>query len=485
MEERVHLEIGADPYRPSYHFSPPYGWVQDPHPFFWKGRYHLFYQYDPKGVGRFCCEAHWGHAVSKDLLHWDYLPIVLSPGESGPDRNGCWSGSVIVNNGVPFIIYSGLVRRSLELEDRVSCLSQCLATGTKNLMHWKKHPENPILSEPPEAYKGMLNAWHDPHVWREGENWYMLLAGGYRDGSGGLVLLYRSSDLFNWEYLHSFCEGKRPGERWLVPDFFPLGDPQTRSRKFMLLYSEKTTQYQMGSYRDQHFYPETEGRVDYGPQFNAGRTLLDGRGRRILFGWISEDRPSGAYIEAGWGGMISLPRVLSLDPEGFLRIAAAGEVCASGKANVEYSDVELIPGRIWRVEDARGESFEPRAEVEVGEVDTVGLKLRCSPGGEEQTAIYYSPALRLLSLDRSRSSLDPDVGRSLDRASLDLNPDEPLRLHIFLDRSVVEVFAGSRVCLTGRIYPTREDSLGVELYAEGGGVVLRRLQVWSLPRSRS
>ena len=117
-------------------------------------------------MGAFGCDPEWGHAVSTDLLHWQHLPPALTPGTTGPDRNGCWSGCTVIADGVPTILYSGLVRKSLALEDRVWCLSQCLATGSDDLVHWRKHPGNPILADPPEEFRGRLNAWHDPHVWR-------------------------------------------------------------------------------------------------------------------------------------------------------------------------------------------------------------------------------------------------------------------------------------------------------------------------------
>jgi beta-fructofuranosidase len=462
-----------DPYRPLYHFMPPYGWIQGPsNIILYRGRYHVFYQYDPKNVGRYLCEPHWGHAVSDDLMHWEHLPIALSPGDGGPDRNGCWSGYVVVNDGVPTILYSGLVKKSFDVQDRVSCLTQCLATGTEDMVHWTKHPNNPILTDPPEEFRDRLNAWHDPRVWREDDTWYMLLGSAYKDGSGGLVLLYRSADLVDWQYLHPFCEGETPGERWLDPDFFALGG------RHMLLYTEPGgPRYHIGGYHGRRFYPERGGIVDHGPQFDSGRTLLDKHGRRVLFGWIEEDRAVDAYIDAGWAGAMSLPRVLDLE-DGSLRIDVAPEARALGEPDGEYAEVALETSGGYRVEEARGDCVEIEAEIDVGHADVVGLKLRRSPGGEEETLVYYRPADRILILDRSRSSLDPDVGHTVDGAPLELAQGEPLRLTAFVDRSVVEVFGSSRACLTGRVYPTRDDSLEVELFASGGRAVVKKCRVW-------
>jgi beta-fructofuranosidase len=461
-----------DRHRPLYHFTAPYGWLQGPSAIiYYRGRYHAFYGWDPKNVGRYLAEAHWGHAVSDDMMRWEHMPPPLSPGDGGPDRNGCWSGYVVVNDGVPTIMYSGLVKKSYDVQDRVSCLSQCLATGTEDMVTWTKHPDNPILSHPPEEFRGRLNAWHDPRPWREDDTWYLLLGSAYKDGSGGLTLLYRSDDLVDWEYLHPFCEGDRRGERWLDPDFFALGD------RHMLIYSEPGgPRYMIGDYRDRRFHEESWGIVDQGPQFDGGRTLLDVDGRRIFFGWIEEDRAVDSYIDAGWACAMSLPRVLDLQ-DGALRMDPAPEARAPGAPDGEYADVALDAG-VVRIDEARGDAVEIEAEFDLGQAEMVGLKLRRSPGGEEETVLYYDQRDRALTLDRTRSSLDPDVGRTVDSTPLALAPGEPLKLTVFVDRSILEAFGSSRACLTGRVYPTRDDSLEVELFAEGGRATVNRCRVW-------
>ena len=334
-------------------------------------------------MGAFGCDPEWGHAVSTDLLHWQYLPPALTPGTTGPDRNGCWSGCTVIADGVPTILYSGLVRKSLAIEDRVWCLSQCLATGSEDLVHWRKHPGNPILADPPEEYRGRLNAWHDPHVWRErsephskseGGTWYMLLGGAYKDGSAGLTFLYRSADLTTWEYLHPFCEGTVPGERWLVPDFFPSGD------RHVMLFSDGSTFALIGDYRDHRFLARRRQLVDHGPQFDSARTLHDASGRHLLFGWIREDRPTDAVLHAGWAGMMSLPRALSVEDDE-LRIDVPPEVRAATAPDAEIAGVDLAPGaglphrrRGRRLPGGRD------AQIEVRDAASVGLTLCRSPG---------------------------------------------------------------------------------------------------------
>ena len=422
-------------------------------------------------MGAFGCDPEWGHAVSTDLLHWQHLPPALTPGTTGPDRNGCWSGCTVIVDGVPTILYSGLVRKSLALEDRVRCLSQCLATGSDDLVHWRKHPGNPILADPPEEFRARLNAWHDPHVWREGDTWYLLLGGAYKDGSAGLTFLYRSADLITWEYLHPFCEGTIPGERWLVPDFFPSGD------RHVMLFSDGCTVALIGDYRDHRFVARRRQLVDHGPHFDSARTLHDAAGRHLLFGWIREDRPVDASLQAGWAGMMSLPRALSVEDDE-LRIDVPPEVRANTASDAEVVGADLAPGGAIPIDGADSDCLEMEAEIDVQDAASAGLTVCSSPGGEERTTISWHRDEEVLRLDRTHSILAPEVGRGVHDAPLSLKPGEPLTLTVFLDRSVVEAFANRRTALTARIYPMRPDSTGIEPFATGATAHLRRFRVW-------
>ena len=305
----------------------------------------------------------------------------------------------------------------------------------------------------------------------EGDTWYLLLGGAYKDGSAGLTFLYRSDDLISWEYLHPFCEGTVPGERWLVPDFFPSGD------RHVMLFSDGCTSALIGDYRDHRFVARRRQRVDHGPHFDSARTLHDAAGRHLLFGWIREDRPTDASLQAGWAGMMSLPRALSVEDDE-LRIDVPPEVRAATAPDAEIAGVDLAPGAGYRIDGADGDCLEVEMEIEVRDAASVGLTLCRSRDGEEQTTIAWHRDEAVLRLDRTHSSLDPDVGRGVHDAPLALAPGEPLTLTVFLDRSVVEAFANRRAALTARIYPTRPDSTAVALFATGGSAHVRCCRVW-------
>lgn len=455
----------ADPHRPLSHFMPPANWMNDPNgPIFWKGRHHLFYQHNPKEAwfsGPMC----WGHAVSDDLVNWTHLPIALAPTPGGPDKDGCWTGSAVDNNGVPTIMYTG-----------VHPEVQCVATGGDDLVKWQKHPANPVIAQPPPGLD--VTGFRDPCVWREDDAWYVVIGSGIK-GEGGAALFYRSPDLISWEYLHPLLVGQKEstGEMWECPDFFPLGD------KHVLLVSVLgTTLYFIGTYRNHRFYPEIQGNTDFGGSFYAAKSYLDGSGRRILWGWIWEGRNENAVRAAGWAGVMSFPRILGIDGS-VLTMEPAPELLALRGASEKFEDFAVAPGEML-LDRISGDSLEISAEIDPGSAEEVGLKVFCAPDGSEETIIAFNQAEGRIWVNRERSSLSPDVHRSVNGGPFKLNEGENLNLRVFLDKSVVEVFANRRACLTTRVYPSRRDSVHVKLTASGGTARVSRLEAWKLLPAR-
>lgn len=445
----------ADPQRPRYHLQPPANWMNDPNgPVYWGGEYHMFYQYNPNGA--FWGDMHWGHAVSADMVHWKHRPVAIAPSPGGPDKDGVFSGCAVIDNGVPTVVYTG-----------VKPEVQCIATSEGGLTTWKKYAGNPVIAGPPAGMQ--VTGFRDPCVWKEGGAWLMGLGSGFR-GKGGAVLLYESKDLRKWSYVHPLVTGrvgekagaKDPvdsGEMWECPDFFSLDG------KYMLAYStERVVKYLLGRYTGRKFTPETAGALDFGSYY-AARTMANVGDRRILWGWITEGRSAEAQREAGWSGAMSLPRELSLEGVRVVMRPAA--------------EVQKLRGRRLGAEPA-GDCLELAAEIDPGDAQRAGLKLLAAPDGSEQTLVYYDRAARKLIVDRSKSSLDARADRGPQSGPFLLAPGEPLRLHIFLDRSVVEIFANERACVTARVYPSKAGSLGLGLFSEGGKAKLASLEGWEI-----
>ena len=441
--------------RPHYHFMPPANWTNDPIPFFWKGEYHIFYQHNPNGA--FWGTMHWGHGVSRDLVHWTHLPIALAPSPDGPDKDGCFTGCAVNYRGAPTILYTGVFPEV-----------QCLASSPDTIT-WTKHGGNPVISAPPPGLK--LAGFRDPCVWQAGDAWRMIIGTGI-EGIGGAALLYRSDDLAQWEYLHPLYVGNKDetGEMFECPDFFPLGD------KYVLLASPiplRRTVYFVGTYDDQRFTPQAQGITDFG-NFYAAKTLVDARGRRLLWGWIQEEQDVETQKANGWAGLQSVPRVLSLREDSTLGIEPAPELRALRRGHTHFENLELTSSSPGLLPGVQGDCLEIVAEILPGDAQEVGFSLRCAPDGSEQAPVVYRQRDGQLSIDRPHSNLGAVSG------PLKLAAGEAVKMHILLDRSVVEVFANGRLALTGRIYPARNDSLGVGLWTRGVGATVQTLDVWEI-----
>ncbi len=451
---------GRDPHRLAYHFMPPSGWINDPNGLIqWQGQYHLFYQHNPyvPDWGR----MYWGHAVSGDLVHWRHLPVALAPSEPYEGGGGCFSGSAVDDDGTLSLLYTGSGP-----ERQVQCLA-CSDDGVE----FVKYSGNPVISEPPAD--GSPEDFRDPKVWRHDGTWHMVA--GTRKAGRGRALLYRSDDLRDWRYGGILAESDgTQGSMWECPDLFPLGDGHAlvfspigvERRKAVCLLGKMdygTGRFTAGRQRD----------VDHGPAFYAPQTFADDRGRRIMFGWMVaswEERPTSDY---GWEGAQTLPRLVESGPDGGVRFRPVPEL---ERLRGEYRRVDgaELDGEI-PLPDVAGDSLELLAEFAPGDGGECGLSVRCNPAGDERTDIIYNAKEGALRVDARRSGR---VDGGLAAAPLPVAADGLLRLHVFVDRSSVEVFGGDgRVVLSHRIYPGPE-SLRVRL--TGRGASLRHLDAWEL-----
>ena len=447
-----------DPLRPEYHFLPPHNWMNDPNgPIWWKSRYHLFYQLNPRAA--VWGDMHWGHAESSDMVHWQHRPVALSPTPGGPDSEGCFSGSAVVYNGTPTIIYTGVQNAPpplVTLRDGNDKLreSQLLATALDDdLVQWRKLDKPVIPSPPPNM---VVTGFRDPCIWREGDGWYLGIGSGER-GKGGCVLLYRSQDLRQWTYLHKLAEGVAngkqtanpcdSGEMWECPDFFEI------NKRHCLLYSTANKViWTTGEYdAEKHIYtPRRSGVLDHGTYY-APKSFFAPDQRRILWGWIRETRPEAEFAAAGWSGAMSLPRVLTVGEQGELEIRPAAEVTmlrgAAEKATVQAK----TPFR-RKLAGLRQELRVP-IDLSMG-----SIAVRLLTRGTEVWHLVVN-----VKGDSIRTS---DVSFPLPSA-----PFPMPGLRIFLDNSVIESFIGGREVITSRSYSLAPGETEIEVSIEGQGRV--------------
>ena len=470
-------KLMKDPYRPGYHFVTLEGGCS---PFdcngaiYWKGRYHLFYIFQNE-------KGHcWGHASSSNLVHWRHHPTALAPEPGDPDRR-IYSGSALVNkHGVPTIFYHGVKA------------GMCIATSTDDeLIHWTKSPHNPVIAIPKEgdpAY-GVYNvfdpvAWmHDRHYYAALGNLQLLRKFGENmkpEDRGDTLYLFRSDDLINWTYLHPLYKSDR---KWTeetednaCPEFFKLGD------RWVLLFisHNKGCQYYIGRFENERFYPESHARMSWVDHaFFAPESCRDDKGREIMWAWIFDGREKTLRESSGWSGTMSLPRVLAPAKDNTLRISPPAELEILRYNPRQMQNLTIATDAELPLKDIRGNSIELSLEMAPQAARRFGLKVCASPDGEEQTVVFYDTLQKKLGIDTTRSGIDQGP-KSVEAGPLELGPGEPLKLRVFVDKSVVEIFANDRQAVMRRIYPTRKDSLGVALFSQGGPTKIQNLKAWQM-----
>ena len=473
---RSRESLSNDPFRPLYHFSPPGAALHDAAGLcWWQGKYHLFYLLSTPKIkwGR-------GHAVSDDLVHWQDLPIVNATIYGGTGQ--VWADSDRVILGYATHGHAAV----------------SLATASDPLlMDWVEHPQNPVCQP-----------GNDNYVWREDDMYYLTqrkhnfewdLELEYPGGRTTLELC-RSKDLATWEPLGKLLEDgyyTEPGEDCACNSFLPIGN----GKHLLIFFTHKrSSQYYIGTYDREkgRFRIENHGRMNYGPvgrgSLHAPSGFIDPEGRCIGIWNITENRP-----QKGWDQITSLPRHLSLkadksDKEDLLNPLSIEpiEELKSLRFDPVSVDAVTVPANGKCVlPGVEGNAMELEAVIDPMNAREVGLEILRSPNGEERTVITLfrgtinphptRPHASELAIDVSHASLDPTVrSRSPEIGPLYLAEGEPLRLRVFMDRSVVEVFANGRQCLTLRVYPTRDDSRGVSVFARGSEAKLVSLTAYQM-----
>ncbi len=314
--------VGPD--RPLLHYRPAKGWINDPNGLVWfQGYYHIFYQHAPHFETPWRESMHWGHARTKDFIHYEELPVALSP-DMPYDRDGCWSGTAIVKDGVLYLFYACICGETQAVGVAYS----------SDGVHFEKYAGNPVIASfPPDGSPD----FRDPAVcFAEGKYW-CVMASGNRERNAAVLLLYESDDLLHWRYrgIMREWENARFAE---CPSFLRFGE------KYLLASSvcmEEGHRFSMavGSFADGRFRPEITGEVDKGPDQYAGQVFRDPAGRALLLSWIPGWRYAGCREKDI--GRMSVPREITL---------RNGRLCAFPAAEIQPFLTEGDPA-LQRTED--------------------------------------------------------------------------------------------------------------------------------------
>ena len=348
---------------------------------------------------------------------------------------------------------------------------------------------------------------YDPCIWKEGDTYYALLGGWIPEGPDKKrirrLTLHRSKDLINWEYLHPFLEKDfytNLGDDAACPYFWPIGD-----RYILFLFSHMSGgSYLIGDYdkNRRKFVVGDGGDFNFGPVHPGGlhapAAFPDGKGNVIAIFNMNEGIPQN--IPGGWSGIMTLPRRLWLekdDPYAPLRMEPAVDTRPLRYGHQSVADMKLPANKTVVLKDIKGNAFELQAEIDCSKSQMLELNVLHSPNEEEVTRIVFYPQRgytyrrytdkrglqysSAISIDTSRSSTRKNAKSRLpETAPVYLAEGETLKLHVFVDKSVVEVFVNGKQCVSIRAYPERGDSLGISLRSQGNDACLKKLDFWQM-----
>lgn len=496
----------TDYYRPEYHHTPLYGWMNDANGLVYKdGEYHLYFQYNPYGSK--WGNMHWGHSVSKDLVHWEHLDPAIARDTLGH----IFSGSTVIdkNNSAGYG-KDAMIAFYTSASDEHGQI-QCMAYSNDNGRTYTKYENNPILT----PFDG-LKDFRDPKVfWYEpAQKWYMIVSADKN------MRFYSSTDLKQWEYLSQFGEGYgvQPNQ-FECPDFIQLPvDGNKDNMKWVMIvninpgcpFGGSATEYFIGDFDGKEFKCDTDKSVtkwlDFGKDHYATVCFSNTGDRIIAVPWMSNWQYANVTPIRQYRGANALPRELSLyTKNGEIYMAAnvvkETEALRKSTRNIESLSVEGETV-IDSITDGLNSGVELEMDIVPGKAQTVGLDIMNAKG--EKTKIYLDLKSGRAVMDRTESGLiafgekaEPHFKENHDRrktesinyindfalgtwAPLSLCEGKSYHLNVFVDKCSVELFVdGGRIAMTNLVFPT-EVYNSLRFYTEGGKAEVKNLSIHKL-----
>ncbi|MCU5746158.1 sucrose-6-phosphate hydrolase [Staphylococcus sp. SQ8-PEA] len=462
--EALKEQVASSAYRQTYHIQPETGLLNHPSGLtFYQGTYYVSHQWFPLGAVHGL--KYWFNYTSKDLVHFEPQGPLIQP-DSEYDSHGAFSGSAFQYNGELYYMYTGNHRDKEWKRNPSQMLAKMDSKGSIN-----KFPK-PVISGAPTGYTDQLR---DPKVFQKDNSYYAILGAQNIDYRGRL-LLYRTEDIVNWQFLGEVkTQLDHFGSLWECPDYFDLD-----GHDVLLFCSQRTgpdgergrKSYQSGYVIGQFDIEQLSfnhgefNELDHGYDFYAPQTFVDESGNRVLIGWMGMPATTYPTDDEGWAHCLTLPRILNIEegqlkqrPIPQLKKLRRNKETALGYAN--KFERQLMP--------YDGTQYELIIDILDNEATELYFELRTSK--DESTLISYNTHTQHLSLDRSESGALPKPVEVTNRTTRLVNP--LTQLHIFVDTSSIEIFCndGERV-LSSRIFPSKASN-GIKASTESGQVYLK------------
>ena len=467
------IRFADDFNRPKYHLIPAANWTNETHGLIrYNGRYHIFNQKDGNNI--LLRKINWGHFSSADLIHWTEHKAALRP-SALYDNEGIWSGHAIEDiNGLPAIVYTGGSNNP----------SICIASPSdSNLIYWKKYEGNPVVKSPPAAFK--TNTFRDPYIFKENGKYYMIVGFGYVDSNveKGSVILYRSNDLKQWEYLHPLFTGNpakdNSGVFWEMPVFVKLNG------KYVLLVNKvphngqpADALYWSGDFVDEKFIPDEimPRHFEVVNRLLSPSVTVDESGLTAAIAIIPDLVPMQQHYTQGWAHLYSIPRVWTLknnklcqQPHPALRSLRMDSVV--------FNNVSVNGNKPLLISNDKSQ-LELEANINIENCRRFGFSLGKNASGSEFTNIYFDIEKHVITVVSSDS--DAQHIHINNREGNYGFRDKNIRIRLLIDGSVVEGFINDEDAFTTRMFPKDKNSNRVELFCEKGSLQLAEAKVWRL-----
>ncbi|MRX72801.1 hypothetical protein GJU40_11655 [Bacillus lacus] len=492
--------LANDKHRPQFHPSPPNHWGNEPGgPIYFNGQYHMFYQSNPRGP--FWNHIRWGHLISEDMVRWRDAEDPVIPGRQDTDPDGAWAGGAVVDDtNTPVIFYTAGDDRDSPNQRINIARSQFPKDGDNDLNKWEKN-QGVVLEQ--KAGEGVRGEFRDPFVFKDGDIWFMLVTSGKEDAGGnpigGTALVYSTKDpsFKDWQFKGDLFVGDSntyplTGRVWELPILLPLGN----TGKYIFLinpakmerdeFQSRYTWYWIGTWDREKakFTPDTmkPELLDVGDHFTGPAGLITPDGRTVIHSITQGRRTAMQDYDAGFAHNYGLPTEVFLKSNGKLGIKPLNELASlRGNQLLNINSDTTFTEANQQLGNVKGDMFEVELVLDQGSANEAGLSVKRSPRGEEETTVFYKRSSREFFVDRTKSSLNPDVEKWYQGGIADIG-NENITLRLFVDRSEINAYLNETKALTTRAYPERNDSTGLRLWANANAetVKVKSLKIWEM-----
>lgn len=455
-------------YRPQYHVTTPIGWMNDPNGFvYYKGEYHLFYQYYPYASQ--WGPMHWGHVKTNDFIHWEELPVALAP-DQWYDKDGCFSGSAIEKDGKLYLMYTGHVTKGEEVIQ-----TQCIAVSDDGIT-FKKEANNPVIGEELLGDAGLIQDFRDPKVIKHEDTYYSVVATKTAELRGRIVL-FSSKDLLEWSFFSILLEGtKEQGIMWECPDLFSLDgkdvlilSPIQIQKKGHEYHNISSTMACIGEmdWETGKLTVENFHEMDFGMDYYAPQSLVDDKNRRIVVAWMQMwDRTLPTHdLGHLWAGSMTLPRELRVRNNRLVQ-RPVSEVYSQleyqyGSENIQVKEEPVVFHRLI------GDNTYMQVVADLSKAQSFTIQF--AKNETEHLRLTYGTAEETMTFSRKDFGYEIK-GREPEIVDTRTFPvalvNQQLILEIFRDTNSIEVFVNGQEVLSATFYE-KEKGTDLVFVSEG------------------